>query len=60
MEIWLADERVRGKEQWYPTQAKTGLEWGTQPSLTVKQSKKSQNLGMTNLLEHQRLILRTG
>ena len=24
----------------YPTQAKTGLEWGTQPSLTVKQSKK--------------------
>jgi hypothetical protein len=25
---------------WYPTQAKTGLEWGTQPSLTVKQSKK--------------------
>jgi hypothetical protein len=20
---------------WYPTQAKTGLEWGTQPSLTV-------------------------
>jgi hypothetical protein len=25
---------------WYPTQAKTGLEWGTQPSLTVKQFKK--------------------
>ena len=25
---------------WYPTQAKTGLEWGTQPLLTVKQSKK--------------------
>jgi hypothetical protein len=22
---------------WYPTQAKTGLEWGTQPSLPVKQ-----------------------
>jgi hypothetical protein len=21
---------------WYPTQAKTGLEWGTQPSLPVK------------------------
>ncbi len=38
--IWLVDERVRGKERWYPTQAKTGLEWGTQPSLTAKQSKK--------------------
>jgi hypothetical protein len=25
---------------WYPTQAKTGLEWGTQPLLTVKQSNK--------------------
>jgi hypothetical protein len=25
---------------WYPTQAKNGLEWGTQPLLTVKQSKK--------------------
>jgi hypothetical protein len=37
--IWLMDERVRGREQWYPTQAKTGLEWGTQPSLTVRQSK---------------------
>jgi hypothetical protein len=24
----------------YPTQAKTGLEWGTQPLLTVKQSNK--------------------
>src|SRR5271155_5026297 len=24
----------------YPTQAKTGLEWGTQPLLKVKQSKK--------------------
>jgi hypothetical protein len=23
---------------WYPTQAKTGLEWGTQPSLPVKQA----------------------
>jgi hypothetical protein len=29
---------------WYPTQAKTGLEWGTQPSLTVKQSKKGHKL----------------
>ena len=34
---------------WYPTQAKTGLEWGTQPLLTVKQSKKSQPLRMTIL-----------
>jgi hypothetical protein len=25
---------------WYPTQAKTGLEWGTQRLLTMKQSKK--------------------
>ncbi len=25
---------------WYPTQAKTGLEWGTQQLLTMKQSKK--------------------
>jgi hypothetical protein len=25
---------------WYPTQAKTGLEWGTQPFLRVKKSKK--------------------
>ncbi len=33
--------------RWYPTQAKTGLEWGTQRLLTMKQSKKSHNLGMT-------------
>ena len=25
---------------WYPTQAKIGLEWGTQPLLTMKQSKQ--------------------
>jgi hypothetical protein len=25
---------------WYPTQAKTGLEWGTQPPLSVKKSEK--------------------
>jgi hypothetical protein len=25
---------------WYPTQAKIGLEWGTQRLLTMKQSKK--------------------
>jgi hypothetical protein len=25
---------------WYPTQAETGLEWGTEPLLMVKQSKK--------------------
>ena len=31
----------------YPTQAKSGLEWGTQPSLRVKRSKKSQALEMT-------------
>jgi hypothetical protein len=29
---------------WYPTQAKTGLEWGTQRLLTMKQSKKSHSL----------------
>jgi hypothetical protein len=29
---------------WYPTQAKTGLEWGTQPLLAVKQSKKKYSL----------------
>jgi len=23
---------------WYPTQANTGLEWGTQPSLPVRQA----------------------
>ncbi len=28
---------------WYPTQAKIGLEWGTQPLLTMKQSKKVTN-----------------
>ncbi len=27
------DERARGREQWYPTQAKTGLEWGTPTSV---------------------------
>jgi hypothetical protein len=27
-----ANTKVAGKEQWYPTQAKTGLEWGTQRS----------------------------
>jgi hypothetical protein len=32
----------------YPTQAKTGLEWGTQRVLTMKHPKKSQPLGMTN------------
>ena len=37
---WLVDERVREEKQWYPLQAKTGLELGTQPSLTVKKSKK--------------------
>ena len=26
---------------WYPTQAKTGLEWGTQRSLTMNNPKKS-------------------
>jgi hypothetical protein len=26
MVIWLVDERVRGEKQWYPTQAKTGLD----------------------------------
>jgi hypothetical protein len=29
---------------WHPTQAQTGLEWGTQRLLTMKQSKKSHNL----------------
>ncbi len=24
--IWLVNERVRGEKQWYPTQAKTGLD----------------------------------
>jgi hypothetical protein len=28
---------------WYPTQAKTGLEWGTQPSLPVKQADHSSD-----------------
>jgi hypothetical protein len=31
------NQKVAGKEKWYPTQAKTGLEWGTQPWLPVKQ-----------------------
>jgi hypothetical protein len=24
-------EKAAGLSRWYPTQAKTGLEWGTQP-----------------------------
>jgi hypothetical protein len=27
-----------GRVLWYPTQAKTGLEWGTQPSFPVRQA----------------------
>jgi hypothetical protein len=46
MVIWLVDERVTEEKQCYPTQAKTGLEWGTQPSLT-KRSEKVTTLGMT-------------
>jgi hypothetical protein len=38
---FLRDDKKKARRVlWYPTQAKTGLEWGTQPSLTVKKSKK--------------------
>ena len=29
---------------WYPTQAKTGLEWGTQRLLTIKHKKVTASL----------------
>jgi hypothetical protein len=32
---WRDDKKAR-RVLWYPTQAKNGLEWGTQPSLPVK------------------------
>jgi hypothetical protein len=40
-------KKTRGR-LWYPTQAKTGLEWGTQPSLLKgKTADPSASLGMT-------------
>jgi hypothetical protein len=32
-----------GPARWNPTQAKTGLEWGTQPSLPVERGKSVRN-----------------
>jgi hypothetical protein len=43
------NDKKRHVECWYPTQAKTGLEWGTQPSLV------NRVLGMTILLCPQEL-----
>ncbi len=36
---WLVAERIVRRVPWYPTQAKTGLEWGTQQLLTMKHQK---------------------
>jgi hypothetical protein len=37
------DKKAR-RALWYPTQAKSGLEWGTQPSLLVRQVAKEMTL----------------
>jgi hypothetical protein len=37
-------DRKSSVECWNPTQAKTGLEWGTQPSLPVKQAVNEADL----------------
>ena len=39
---WLAAERVAGPEASYPTQAKTGLEWGTPASVAGAEGGESQ------------------
>jgi hypothetical protein len=38
------DRKKQRRVLWYPTQAKTGLEWGTQPSLPVKQAVNEADL----------------
>jgi hypothetical protein len=47
---------------WYPTQAKIGLEWGTQRLLTMTQSKKvttSQDDGFVEELTGRRPLCRS-
>jgi hypothetical protein len=51
---FLANDKKSQRALWYPTQAKNGLEWGTQHSLPVKKAGHSslnlasQLLGMTS------------